>query len=210
MSWLRCAGLAFTSAFLIGCGQAATPVGQVSPAFSPTPTQQVTPSPAASPSAEPSSTPAVATVTCSGSPSTSMTVIAGVLLYDVADPINPHLVCRASSTFMQLVAGSAIVYTKAAAGGKAAIVRRDLTSGAESQVALLPADPGGSKNWTADGALEVYAGKAKAINEITWSVPIHLWARGGDRVIYSVNAGVGGIESRWSVVPIVEIGRAHV
>src|SRR5882672_10372408 len=135
----RCAALAFTSTFLIGCGQATTPVAQVSPAFSPTSTQQAVPSPTPTSDA--------ASVTCSGRPGTSMTVIAGVLLYEITDPVNPRLVCTAHNTYMQL-AGNAVVYTTAAAGGKAAVVRRDLTTGGESQIALLPADPRGSKTWT--------------------------------------------------------------
>jgi len=133
-----------------------------------------------------------------------MTVIAGVLLYDVTNPVEPRLVCKAQNTFMQLVPGNAIVYTKAAAGGKAAIVRLELATGAESEVALLPSDPRGSKTWTPDGLLEVYAGRGKPIDEYTSLVPIHLWTGDADRVIYSVITGLGGIESRWSVLPIVE------
>jgi len=195
MSWGRCAAVAFASVVLIGCGQATTSVVRVSPALSPAPTQQ---------SPQPSPATGVGSVTCTGGPGTSMSVISGVLLYDVTDPVQPRLVCRANNTFIQLIPGNAIAYTKSASSGETAIVRHDLITGGESQVGLLPADPRGSKSWTADGALQVYAGTAKQIDELSWSVPIQLWSKGAEHLLYSVKAGVGGIESRWSVVPIVE------
>jgi len=141
-----------------------------------------------------------------------MVVIAGVLLYDVTNPTEPRVICRAQNTFMQLIAGNAIVYTKGIAAGKAAIIRQDLATGSESQVAVLPSNPNGAKSWTPDGSLEIYAGKGTKINDYTWSVPVHLWSNGADHVIYSTTAGVGGIESRWSVVPVVEFSptRAYI
>ncbi len=76
-----------------------------------------------------------------------MTVIAGLFLYDVTDPVRPRLVCRATNTYLQLLAGNKIAYTVALANGQADIIWRDLTTGVNTKVAELPADPGGAKNW---------------------------------------------------------------
>ena len=72
-----------------------------------------------------------------------MAVVGGQFIYDVSDPIHPRLVCRTSNTYLHLD-GNAITYTTVAAK-KVYVVRRDLTTGAESSVGLLPADPVGSK-----------------------------------------------------------------
>jgi hypothetical protein len=138
-----------------------------------------------------------------------MAVVAGLFLYDVADPVHPRMVCRATKTYMQLVDSNTIAYTVALSGGKANIVWRDLVTGVNTQVAVLPADPGGAKNWTADGSLEVYAGKGTVINETTASVPVHLFSNGGDHLLYSITSGASGLESRWSQVPILEFSTNH-
>src|SRR3954464_831134 len=116
MSWQRGAAIAIGGLFLAGCGPAATPVAVVPPAGSPTPVSSPIASPSANPSPEPTPTTQVASVTCSGGPGTSMAVVSGGLLYDVANPVEPRLICRAQNTYLQLVAGNSIVYTKAAAG----------------------------------------------------------------------------------------------
>ena len=71
-----------------------------------------------------------------------MAVVAGTLVYDVADPIHPRLVCRGANTVVHLLDSKAIAYTKVA-DGHVVIVRRDIATGVESQVAQLrtKADP---------------------------------------------------------------------
>ena len=130
-----------------------------------------------------------------------MVVIANNLLYDVADPINPRLVCRATDTAIHLIDSNTIAYTKVV-GGHVVIVRRDLTTGAESQVAQLRVDPlpyyYGRAGWTWDGALEVYSTSSKPGANGRWIVTVRLWSGGADHVLYTIDAGPGGLESRWS------------
>src|ERR1700674_2967568 len=205
MSWQRGAPIAIVGLFLVGCGQAPGPVAVVPPVASQTPTPQFSPtasplpspspkpspkpSPSTKPTPEPSPPLAVASVTCKGAPGSAMAVVAGVFLYDVADPIHPRLVCRADNTYMQLLEGNKIAYTVALSSGKADVIWRVLATGVNTKVAQLPADPGGAKNWTPDGALEVYAGPGKPINDWSWLIPIHLVSDGGNHVLYSIISG---------------------
>src|ERR1700730_12584806 len=102
----RSAAVVFAGLILMACG-APKPTAVTSPA--PMPTQSSEPSPTP-PSPTPSSSPspsspksAVGSVKCSGGPGTAMVVIGRTFVYDVADTINPRLVCRGEETVVQLV-----------------------------------------------------------------------------------------------------------
>jgi hypothetical protein len=195
--------LLFAGFIAMSCGPTAGPSAQTSPAVSPTPTSQ----PAPTPTPTPAPTGGSASVTCSGGPGAAMAVVAGQFVYDVSDPIHPRLVCRTSNTYFHLLDGNAIAYTTIAAR-KVVIVRRDLTTGAESRIGQLPADPHGAKSWTSDGSLEVYSTFVPLANNRAL-VSVHLWANGTDHVLYKIETGPGGLESRWSPLPIVEISPDH-
>jgi len=137
-----------------------------------------------------------------------MVVIARTFVYDVADPIRPRLVCRASDTVIHLVDGSAIAYTTVV-GGQVVIVRRDLTTGAESQIAKLRSNPNvATTAWTSDGSLEVYGTYLPRANS-RWLEQIHLWSNGADHILYSFDAGPGGFAGRWSARAILEFSPDH-
>jgi hypothetical protein len=207
--------LLFAGLMVAACG-AAPPTAQASPAHNPTPkaTQQSqlvptptptpTPKPKPTPTSEPAPT-AVASVKCSGGPGAAMVVIAGDFVYDVADPVHPRLVCRAASTAIHLLDGNSIAYTTAVAG-HVVIVRRDLTTGAESRIAQLRVEPQpyyyGRAAWTWDGSLEVYSTSVPRPNG-RWLVSVHLRSGAADSVLFTVDAGPGGLESRWSPRPIL-------
>jgi hypothetical protein len=130
-----------------------------------------------------------------------MAVVGNTFLYDVADTINPRLVCRATDTTIHLIDGNNIAYTTVSAG-HVVIVRRNLTTGAESRVAQLRVDPQpyyyGRIGWTWDGALEVYSTYSKPSADGRWVVTVHLWSGGADHILFTIDAGPGGLESRWS------------
>jgi len=136
-----------------------------------------------------------------------MVVVAQTLLYDVADPINPRLVCRGTETAMHLIDGNSIAYTTVAAG-HVVILKRNLTTGAETRVAQLRVAPGpyyyGRVGWTWDGTTEVYSTSNVTPTSTSWTVTIHLWSNGADHVLYKIQAGPGGLESRWSPRPILD------
>jgi hypothetical protein len=138
-----------------------------------------------------------------------MMVIARSFVYDVADPINPRLVCRAANTVIHLIDRNAISYTTVVAG-QVVIVRRDLTTGTESRVGQLRADPNVAITaWASDGSLEVYATAGAAGADWRWPVQIHLWSSGADHVLYSFDAGPGGFAGRWSAHFILEFSPDH-
>jgi hypothetical protein len=137
-----------------------------------------------------------------------MAVIADRVLYDVSDPIRPRLVCRSANTLMHLLGGNAVAYTRVA-GGQTYVVRRDLTTGAESQLARLPADPlsypiGAYAAWASDGSLEAYATSSGTDANGKFQVQLHLWSSGADHVLYTVDRFPMGFESRWSPFGVVE------
>jgi len=141
-----------------------------------------------------------------------MVVVANSFLYDVSDPINPRLVCRGTDTSMHVLDGNAIAYTTVLAS-HVVIIRRDLTTGAESRIAQLRVAPRPfywvSATWTWDGSLEVYSTSNATSTGTTWQVQVHLWSNGADHVLYTIQAGAGGIESRWAQRPILEFGPDH-
>ena len=200
---MRRFAMLFAGLTVMACGSSGTPIAQTSPAVSPTPSAQPTPIP----TPLPAPTGGSAKVTCSGAPGAAMAVVAGQFLYNVTDPIHPRLVCRTTTTYLHLLGGNAIAYTTVAAR-KVYIVRRELTTGAESQIGLLPADPHGSKSWTSDGSLEVYSTSQARANG-GFLVHVHLWSSGADHVLYSINAEVGGIEGRWAALPTLEFSPDH-
>ena len=152
----------------------------------------------------------MASVKCSGGPGATMSVIGGMLVYDVADPVHPRLVCRSANTFIRLLDGNAIAYTTVVAE-HVVIVRRDLTTGVESRIAQLRTDAlPYSANWTSDGSLEVYATYGAAGANGRMPVQVHLWSNGADAVLYTTDAPtVGGAEGRWSVLPLVKFSPDH-
>lgn len=198
---IRRFALLLAGLIVMACGSSGTPTAQTSAALSPTPSSQATATP------QPAPTGGSAKVSCSGGPGVAMAVVSGQFIYDVSDPIHPRLVCRTSNTYLHLIDSSAIAYTTVAAK-KVYIVRRDLTTGAESSIGLLPADPHGSKGWTSDGSLEVYTTSQKRANG-SYLVQIHLWSSGADHVLYSIEAGAGGIEGRWALLPTLEFSPDH-
>jgi len=110
----------------------------------------------------------VASVTCSGGPGASMAVVAGQFVYDVADPIHPRLVCRGANTVMHLLDARTIAYTTVA-GGHVVIMRRDLSTGAESRIAQLRLEPGPTTT-----ACQVGRGtdRSRYMQPTAWHVPM--------------------------------------
>src|SRR5712692_1891268 len=209
MGWQGLATPLFVGLVVMACGPRVGPSAQASPAASltPTATQQSGPTPTSQP--EPAPTPAVASVKCSGGPGTSMVVIAQTFVYDVADPIRPRQVCRGANTVIHLVDSNSIAYTTVVAS-QVVIVRRDLTTGAESQVAHLQADPNATITaWTSDGSLEAYGTGDVPRADYRWREQVHLWSNGADHILYTFDAGPGGFASRWSAHFILEFSPDH-
>jgi hypothetical protein len=200
---MRPFALLFAGIIVMACGSSGTPIAQTSPAVSPTPSSQPSPSP----TPLPAPTGGSAKVSCSGGPGTALAIVAGQFLYDVSNATRPRLVCRTTTTYLHLLDDKAIAYTTVAAK-MVYVVRRDLTTGAESQIGRLPADPQGSKSWTSDGSLEVYSTSAPRPNG-RFLVSVHLWSNGADHVLYTIDAGVGGVEGRWSALPTLDFSPDH-
>ena len=137
-----------------------------------------------------------------------MVVIARQFLYDVADPVHPRLVCRGNNTEVHLVDANAMAYTKAV-GNRFFIVRRNLTTGAESQVAQLRANPNLTTiAWTSNGLLQLYTTAVQRTNG-KWLVSVHLWSKGADRVLYTFESGVGDANGRWAATLMLEFSPDH-
>ena len=220
MVWRRSTVLLLVGLFVTACGPRVGPIAQTTSLPSPTPTQKSQPAstpmePTPSVTATPTDDGLVASVACSGGPGASMAVVAGQFVYDVADPIRPRLVCRGANTVMRLLDAKTIAYTTVA-GGHVVIMRRDLSTGAESRIAQLRLEPRpyyyGVPGWTWDGSLEIYATYGLPRADGLWLVTVHLWSGGVDHVLYTIDAGPGGLESRWSPRPILAFSpdRAHV
>jgi len=191
----RSAGLLFAGLIVMACGPQAVPTAQVSPATNVTPT----------PTSQPQSTPApgVATVTCSGAPGAATVVIARTFVYDVADAVHPRLVCKGANTVIHLLDSKAVAYTTVV-DAQVFIIRRDLTTGSESRIGQLRADPSnGTTAWTSDGSLEVYPTAVPRANS-RWLEQVHLWSKGEDHILYEFEAGPGGFAGRWSAHFVLE------
>ena len=209
MAWTRGASLFLAGLIVTACGTTPTSV-RPSPSASQTATvtrqPELTPSPhpSPSPSPEPSPTPAVATMKCSGGPATAMVVLENSFVYDVVDPIHPRLICRGTDTAIHLLDSNAIAYTTYA-GGHDVIIRRDLTTGAESRIAQLRTDQktSWSAGFTWDGLSQVYSTSVPSAND-HWLESVHIWSNGADRVVYKLDAHGGGIESRWAQRSVLE------
>ena len=194
----RFAGVLFVGLIAMACGPRVAPTTQISPAMSPTPIPTL--------EAEPG--PGVASVKCSGGPGVATVVIARTFVYDVADPVHPRLVCRGANTVIHLLGGNAIAYT-AVVAGQVVIVGRDLTTGSESRIGQLRANPNeGTTAWTSDGSLEVYATAEPRPNS-RWLEQIHLWSNGADHILYEFEAGPGGFAGRWSAHFVLELSPDH-
>src|SRR3989475_458578 len=154
-------------------------------------------------------TPAAASVNRSVGLGTAMGVLARPFVYAAADPINPRLVCRATDTVIHLIDGNAIAYTTVVAN-QVVIVRRDLTTGAESRIAQLRSNPNVTITaWTSDGSLEAYATAGAQRADWPWHEEIHLWSNGADHILYTYDAGPGGFAGRWSAHIILEFSPDH-
>jgi len=144
-----------------------------------------------------------------------MAVVAGELLYDVANPLRPRLVCRGTDTRIRLLDGNAIAYTTVVAG-KVVIVRRDLATGTETRVAHLRVSPQpyyyAAATWTSDGLYEVFSTAGATGANGLWKMQIHLSLNGADHVLYTIDAGPGGAEGRWAGSSTLEISpdRAYI
>jgi hypothetical protein len=214
MNLTRWGALVFAGLIVMACG-AAPPGAQISQAPSPTPTQQSEPTPNPTPTptpTEPPPTPAVASVKCSGGPGAVMVVIAGQFVYDVASVVHPRLICRGANTDIRLLGANDIAYSKVVSG-HVVIVKRNLTTGAESAVAQLRADPQTylyGPSWASNGSLEVYATYGSTAANGRKAVLVHLWANGADHVLYTTDTPtVGGAEGRWGDRPIVKFSPDH-
>ena len=198
----RVAGVIFAGLIVMACGPRAVQTAQTSNAASPTRSQLS----GATASPTPTQDGITALVVCAGGPGPKMRVVAGALVYEVTDPLHPRLVCRSANTALHLLDGNAIAYT-AVIDGHVVIVRRDLTTGAESRVAQLRVEPQpyyyGGGGWTWDGALEVYATAGAPRADGRSLVSVHLWSSGADHVLFTIDAGPGGLEGRWSPRGIV-------
>src|SRR5437660_10816720 len=107
MGWTRKAVFLLAGLAVIACGQGVRPVAQSSPIASPTstPSQQPDPTPA------PMQDGITAWVTCAGKAGAVMAVVAGAIVYDVADPLRPRLVYRRLNTLIHPLDGHAIACT---------------------------------------------------------------------------------------------------
>jgi hypothetical protein len=142
-----------------------------------------------------------------------MAVIADRFLYDVSDPVHPRLVCRSAKTLIHLIDRNAIAYTSVA-DGQTTIIRHDLTTGAESLVARLPADPlanpvGAYAAWTSDGSFEAFATSSAPDASGRFQLQLHLWSNGADHVLSTIDRVPMGFESRWSPFGVVEFSPDH-
>ena len=195
MRWRRGAALVFAGFILMACGSRVAPSAHSSP----------TTAAASAPRISEQTPGAVATVTCSGGPGSAMIVVARQFVYDVADPVHPRLICRSANTAIHVIDGNAIAYTTAVAG-HVVIIRRDLNTGSESRIAQLRVEPQpyyyATAGWTWDGSLEVYSTSVPRANG-TSLVSVHLLSNGIDHVLYSIDSGPGGLESRWSPRPVL-------
>ena len=217
MCWRRGAALLFAGLTVMACGPRVAPSAQRSPVLSPhagaaSAPRTSEPTPTLTPESSPTPDSLVASVTCSGGPGPAMAVVAGQFVYDVGDPIHPRLVCRGANTAVHLLDGNAIAYTTVVAG-HVVIVRRDLTTGAESRIAQLRMEPQpyyyGRGGWTWDGLLEVYATSGLPRDDGRSLVTVHLWSHGADHVLFTIDAGPGGLESRWSPRGILALTQDH-
>src|SRR5438132_674581 len=178
---------------LTACGSAGASATRTSPsasASSSTSISSASPATATGTKATPTpvTSPVAASITCSTTSTSALTVLARNLVYDVSDPVHPRLVCRGTNTQIQLAGGTSIAYVTAK-NGKAVVMRRELATGAETLAGTLPFDPrNGFATWTPDGQLEAYAADQN----------IHLWSGGADHVLYGIPPFFGGFESRWS------------
>jgi hypothetical protein len=203
----RSAALVLAGLILMACGDV-QPGTNPSALVSPTPSQEPTPSatspsPTPTPTVSPKPAATVGSVTCSGGPGTALVVVGRIFVYDVADPMHPRLVCRGADTVIHVVSNHAIAYTKVVAG-KAYIIRRDLITAIESRISQLHGNPDSTTSgWTSDGSLEVYGTSVPSAND-RFLVSVHLWSKGADHVLYRLDAGPGGLESRWSPRGILE------
>lgn len=139
-----------------------------------------------------------------------MVVIARTFVYDVSNTVRPRLVCHGADTVIHLVDSNTIAYT-AVAARKVYIIRRDLTTGAESRIVQLHADPNATTTaWTSDGSLEVYATYGSPGANGRKPVRVHLWSNGADHLLYTTDTPtVGGAEGRWGDRPIVKFSPDH-
>jgi hypothetical protein len=205
MVWTRGAAALFASLIVMACGPRVAPGAHSSPVSSPT---RASAPRTSEPTPTPTPQPVVASVSCSGGPAAAMAVIAGQFLYDVGDPVNPRLICHASDTIIHMIDGPAIAFTTVVAG-QVVIVRRDLTTGSETQIAQLRSNPGAAITaWASDGSLEVYATAVPGANG-RWLEQIHLWKSGADHILYTYDAGPGGFAGRWSAHFILEFSPDH-
>ena len=212
--WRRHGALLLAGLIVMACGSA-PPSAQISPAPSATPAKQSEPTPTPTSTLTeptPTPTPAVASVKCSGGPGAAMVVIASQFVYDIANAVHPRLICRGANTEIRLLDGNAIAYPTVV-GGHVVIVKRNLTTGAESSIAQLRVDPQlylSGANWTSDGSLEVYATYGSPGVNGRKPVQVHLWSKGADHVLYTTDTPtVGGAEGRWGDRPIVRFSPDH-
>lgn len=142
-----------------------------------------------------------------------MATIADRFLYDVSDPVHPRLVCRTVNTLIHLVGGNEIAYTTVV-DGQTFVVRHDLMTGSGSEVARLPADPlsgsiGAYAAWTSDGSLEAFATSSTPDANGRFQLQLHLWSKGTDHVLQTIDRFPMGFESRWSPFGVVEFSPDH-
>jgi hypothetical protein len=150
---------------------------------------------------------------CSGGTGAVMAVIGDRFLYEASDPIHPRMLCRSSNTLIHLIDGNAIVYTRVA-NGETTVVRHELATGVESSVARLPADPlanpvGAYAAWTSDGLLEAFATSSAPDANGRFQLELHLWSKGADHVLQTIDRVSMGFESRWSPFGVVEFSPDH-
>jgi len=137
-----------------------------------------------------------------------MVVIGRQFVYDVADPLHPRLVCRGANTEVHLVDANAIAYLRPI-GSQSFIVRRNLTTGAETRVAQLRVDPSlATDAWTSDGLLQLYTTFVERADG-TYVVSVRLWSNGASHVLFTFVTGTGDASGRWGGILTLEFSPDH-
>jgi len=144
----------------------ATPFSTGIPSTSAVATAAATPTPGGTTSPSTSATPAAPSVTCmTGGAAHGLVLMgrayAGYLLYDVTDPVHPKLLCRISSTSVQIESADSIAYLKPVSATETDVMVRSLQSGGEARAATFPLAPVSSPfadpSWRPDGSLLAYS-----------------------------------------------------